>query len=73
MVREDGTDADNSEVLEVVLEVLRAIIAHEGEVPGAARKECGNYLNLDLQCAKNECRAYLEKLASRKVTFAYPD
>lgn len=66
-------DADNSEVLEVVLEVLRAIIAHEGEVPGAARKECGNYLNLDLQCAKNECRAYLEKLASRKVTFAYPD
>lgn len=66
-------DADNSEVLEVVLEVLRAIIAHEGEVPGATRKECGNYLNLDLQCAKNECRAYLEKLTSRKVTFAYPD
>ena len=66
-------DADNDEVLSVVKDVLGKIIAHEGEVFGASRKECGNYKSLDLDAAKRECRAYLEALESLKIhTFEYP-
>ena len=66
-------NADNAEVLEVVKDVLGKIIAHDGEVFGASRKECGNYKSLDLEAAKRECRAYLDALESRKIhTFEYP-
>ena len=66
-------NADNDEVLSVVKDVLGKIIAHEGEVFGASRKECGNYKSLDLDAAKRECRAYLDALESRTIhTFEYP-
>lgn len=66
-------NADNDEVLSVVMDVLSKIIAHEGEVFGASRKECGNYKSLDLDAAKRECRAYLEALQSKAShTFEYP-
>ena len=55
-------NAENSQVLEITKRILAQIIAHEGEVFGASRKECDNYLDLDLESAKNECRAYLEVL-----------
>lgn len=65
-------DAKNAEVLAVVIDVLRRIIAHEGAVPGASRVECGNYKNLDLESAKRECRAYLDVLLVGENDFCYP-
>ena len=65
-------DADNGEVLSVVKDTLELILKHEGEVPGASRKECGNYMSLSLDKAKEECRRYLENLLSREQTFVYP-
>ena len=65
-------DADNAEVLCTVKDVLKKIIAHEGEVFGASRKECGNYRSLDLDAAKRECRAYLDALEKSENTFEYP-
>ena len=64
-------DADNGETLKVVTDTLGKIIAHDGEMPGAARRECGNYKNLDLDAAKRECRRYLEVLLSKENTFRY--
>ena len=61
----------NEKVLEVTLDVLERIIAHEGEVFGASRKECGNYLDLDLEDAKRECSAYLAVLKSKVNDFKY--
>lgn len=52
----------NEEVLELTKETLRQIVAHEGEVFGSTRKECGNYKELDLESAKKECREYLKNL-----------
>ena len=46
------------------------IIAYEGKVFGASRKECGNYLDLDLEKAKAECRRYLKAL-EKEQTFEY--
>ena len=60
-------------VLEVVIKVLSDITEYEGEVFGASRKECGNYLCLDLDCAKAECKRYLEVLKNSKNDFIYPE
>jgi len=48
-------NADNAKVLEITKKILADIIAYEGEVFGNTRKECGNYLDLDLAKAKEEC------------------
>ncbi len=65
-------EADNREVLAVVKDVLAKILAHEGEVFGAARVECGNYLDLDLADAKRECAAYLDVLNTKEEwSFSY--
>ena len=63
--------ADNVEVLSVVKSVLDRIVRHEGEMFGATRKECGNYKNLDLKAAKDECERYLAVLNSKENDFTY--
>ena len=52
----------NEQVLALTKEVLEKIIAHDGEVFGSTRKECGNYLELDLESAKKECSRYLKNI-----------
>ena len=67
-------DTKPTDVLALVKETLQKIIAHEGAVFGAARKECGNYLDLDLTDAKRECAAYLTVLNEKKeITFRYEE
>ena len=50
---------------------LEQTIAHEGEVFGATRKECGNYLELDIEAAKRECAAYLNVIKQHKGDYSY--
>ena len=64
-------NAENQETLSVVIDVLRKIIAHEGEMFGAVKKECGNYKNLDLKSAKEECQRYLAVLLGKENDFKY--
>ncbi len=64
-------NAENQETLSVVIDVLRKIIAHEGEMFGAVKKECGNYKNLDLKSAKAECQRYLAVLLGKENDFKY--
>ena len=52
-------NAEHEKVLDLIRGALRQTIEHEGAVFGASRKECGNYLALDLACGKKECRKYL--------------
>ncbi len=56
---------DKEVVFEETKKVLKKIIAHEGAVFGASRKECGNYRELDLEKAKVECRRYLSILEAK--------
>ena len=65
-------DAKNEEILAIVKDILAKIIAHEGDVPGASRVECGNYKNLSLDAAKAECTRYLAILSTKKNDFTYP-
>ena len=64
-------NADNGETLATVKDVLAKIINHDGEMFGAVKKECGNYLNLDLSVAKAECERYLNVLNSKENDFLY--
>ena len=64
-------NAENTEVLQVVLDVLKKIINHDGEMFGAVKRECGNYQNLDLAAAKRECKRYLEILEGKENDFLY--
>ena len=66
-------DCDDITVYNVVISVLEKIISYDGEMFGASRKECGNYKNLDLSCAKAECKKYLEALRERGADFKYPE
>ena len=50
---------------------LADTVAHEGGVFGATRKECGNYLDLDIDDAKRECAAYLAVLEKQTGGFDY--
>ena len=64
-------DAQNEKVLMAIEDALSRTVAHGGEMFGACRKECGNYLNLDLAAAKAECKRYLDILESSTVDFKY--
>ena len=65
-------NADHARVLATVKAVLRDILAYEGPVFGASRKECGNYRNLSLAAAQEECRRYLAVLeANPDIDFRY--
>jgi S-ribosylhomocysteine lyase len=55
-------NADHKKVREVLKQVLRDTIRHEGEVFGCSPTECGNYRTLDIEKAKAEARLYLEIL-----------
>ena len=64
-------NADNAKILEITKKILADIVAYEGEVFGNTRKECGNYLDLDLAKAKEECAKYLKVLTENEQTFEY--
>ena len=41
-------------MIALVVETFRFISLFEGDIPGASKKECGNYLEHDLCAAKSE-------------------
>lgn len=67
LVRNQSPEAVFAEVQRVLSEIL----AYDGPVFGASAKECGNYRNLDLAAAKDECRAYAAVLEAG-TDFTYP-
>ena len=66
-------NADNARVLAEVRRTMQKILKHEGPVFGASSRECGNYINLNLECAQKEARRYLAELDARPVTFTYEE
>ena len=65
-------DTNGGKALALVKNVLKKILAYDGPMPGASRVECGNYLELDLEKGKEECRRYLAVLESRDFDMSYP-
>ena len=57
-----------SELLGLLREAFRFIADFTGEIPGSKREECGNYLEHDLDAAKEEARKYLPVLEAVQET-----
>ena len=53
-------DLSNKDTIDLVRETLTQGINHQGELPGAERKECGNYLDHDVEGAKKLMKDYLD-------------
>lgn len=47
------------DAVQLIKDSFRFMAGYEGAIPGASRKECGNYLEHDLEGAKREAAAFL--------------
>ena len=68
-------DYEPADILPLLRELFRFVADFTGEVPGAAARDCGNYLDMNLPMAKWEARRYLERAlnAPRPSQLRYPD
>lgn len=52
----------SKDILPLMIDLFAWMAEFEGEVPGASPKDCGNYLDMNLNMAKYRARAYLQVL-----------
>ncbi|MCI6550599.1 MAG: S-ribosylhomocysteine lyase [Prevotella sp.] len=55
-------DLESKDIVELMKDTFRFIADYEGEIPGAAAKDCGNWLLHDLPMARWEARKYLTEV-----------
>lgn len=55
-------DYQSSEVTNLITEMYEFIRDYEGDVPGASARDCGNYLDLNLDMAKYLADKYLTNI-----------
>ncbi len=65
---------NQKQVIKLVRDTFEFISTFEGEIPGARRIECGNYLEHDLAGAREEARAMLAIVAHwTEAQLNYPE
>lgn len=67
-------DYESADIVELMIRTFRFVADFEGEVPGAAPEDCGNYLLHDLPMARWEARKFLTEVLMRITPrqLAYP-
>lgn len=55
-------DLEPEDIVDVMRRTFRFVATYEGEIPGAAPQDCGNYLLHDLPMARWESRKYVEEV-----------
>ncbi|MBO7578054.1 MAG: S-ribosylhomocysteine lyase [Prevotella sp.] len=67
-------DYASKDIVELMKRTFRFVAEFEGEIPGAAAKDCGNYLLHDLPMARLEARKYLEEVLEQitEANLIYP-
>ena len=58
-------DLASADILPLLQETFRFVAEYEGEVPGAAARDCGNYLLHDLPMARWEAAKYLHEVLEK--------
>ena len=68
-------DLKSRDIVELMKETFRFIAEFEGEIPGAAPKDCGNWLLHDLPMAKWEAAKYLNEILEniKEENLNYPE
>ncbi len=67
-------DYSSQDVLPLIVKTFTFIRDFEGEVPGAAARDCGNYLDMNLPMAKHLADLYLTRtlLCAKEENLNYP-
>ena len=55
-------DLASDDIFDLVKEMFAFVLEFDGPIPGASPKDCGNYLDMNLDMAKFWARRYLETL-----------
>ena len=55
-------DVESKDIVELMKRTFNFVANFDGEIPGAAAKDCGNYLLHDLPMAKYEAAKYLHEV-----------
>jgi len=58
-------DYESGDIVELMRRTFAFIANYEGDIPGAAPKDCGNYLLHDLPMARWESRKFLAEVLDR--------
>ena len=68
-------DFESADIVPLVKEMFAFIRDFEGEVPGAAARDCGNFLDMNLSMAKYLARRFLEGTLENMTEdhLIYPD
>ena len=68
-------DLESRDIVELMRRTFRFVAEFEGEVPGAAAKDCGNWLLHDLPMARWEARKYLTEVLDciTEENMTYPE
>ncbi len=59
-------DLKSGDLFDFVVGMCDFVINFEGEIPGATKIECGNYLSHDLSKAKSVAKKYKEELTNNR-------
>lgn len=55
-------DYESADIVPLIQELFLFIAEYEGEIPGAAARDCGNYLDLNLPMAKYLAKKYYNEV-----------
>lgn len=68
-------DYESKDVVTLLTETFTFVKDFEGEIPGAAAKDCGNYLDMNLPMAKYIAKGYLDHVLSdiQPEQLVYPE
>ncbi len=68
-------DLESKDIVELMKRTFQFIANYEGEIPGAAPKDCGNYLLQDLPMARYEDRKYITEVLEdvKEENLSYPE
>ncbi len=68
-------DYESKDIVPLITELFEFIRDFEGNVPGAAARDCGNYLDMNLGMAKYEAKRYLERClyVIKEENLVYPE
>jgi len=67
-------DVQSKDIVELMKRTFKFVADFEGNIPGAAAKDCGNYLLHDLPMAKYEAAKYLHEVLNniKEENMVYP-
>ena len=68
-------DLESKEIVDLVTGMFRFIADYRDDIPGAAARDCGNYLDQNLDIAAWESRKYLSEVLEniKEENLVYPD